>query len=231
MRKISKVTAGVVMLAAVACGRSDTDATKLSADLRKDLDAASSTSVELASAARGYKATEVVSAIEQKNGAEPVRRAVTKRPIPKKHVAPEPEVATTVSAAPEPEPTIEAPAPAAPTVAEAPAPAPTETATATAEPPVITRPRPIPISYPEGGSDVGRGGGSDIGTAIGVIGVIVRGGNGGIDHCDPRTDGRRGRDGTNGHPAAGGGFGGIMGGTVPRPTFPGRRGSIFRGQR
>jgi hypothetical protein len=229
VRKISKVTTGVVMLAAVACGRSEKDA-KLSADLRKDLDRASSSRVELASSARGYRPTQVVSAIEQPKGAEPVRRTVTKRPIPKPAAATQPEVAT--SPAPEPTPTVEAPAPVDQTVAEAPSPAPAPATTPAEEPAVVTRPRPIPISYPgDGDRGAGQGGGVDIGTAIGIIGVVIRGGTGGIDHCDPRTDGRRGRDGTNGHPVPGGGLGGIMGGAAPRPTFPNRGGSIFRGQR
>ena len=64
--------------------------------------------------------------------------------------------------------------------------------------PVTPRPQPVAVSYPSGASSGGSSGsvgnGSATGAVIGTIfGVVLRGGSGGIDHCDPRVDGRRGR--------------------------------------
>ena len=63
--------------------------------------------------------------------------------------------------------------------------------------PITPRPQPVAVSYPSGpssaGSDGSVGSGSATGAVIGTIfGVVLRGGSGGIDHCDPRRDGRRG---------------------------------------
>jgi hypothetical protein len=218
------VIASVLPVAALAlaCGRgkSNEQAATLPDDLRKDLQAASASSVELASTARDYKPTRVVSAIESPATSAPVRRRSRPRPVAKPVAANQPEVAKAPDPAPEnkvdvaePQPSVETPAPAIDT--------PTDVA-------VVPRPTPVgsaPAPTDAGSGDVGggtRGGGlGGIGEAIGtVIGVvIIRGGAGGIDHCDPRIDGR----GTNGP---------LMipntriprrpGGIIPNDPFPGR---------
>ena len=102
--------------------------------------------------------------------------------------APDPAPENKVNVA-EPTPSTEAPAPTVDT--------PTN---------VAVTPRPTPVGSAPASTDVGsggvgggsRGGGlGGIGEAIGtIIGVaVIRGGGGGIDHCDPRTEGR-GRGGT-----------------------------------
>ena len=63
--------------------------------------------------------------------------------------------------------------------------------------PISPRPQPVAVSYPSAPSSEGRdgrvGSGSSTGAVIGTIfGVVLRGGSAGVDHCDPRTDGRRG---------------------------------------
>ena len=60
---------------------------------------------------------------------------------------------------------------------------------------VIPSSRPQPVNPgPVGGGDgeYGRRGGDGIGS---IISVVLRGGHAGIDDCDPRVDGRRGRGG------------------------------------
>ena len=75
-------------------------------------------------------------------------------------------------------------------------------------------------SVGEGGIGERRSGGGLAGVLGGIIGaVVIRGGHGGVDKCDPRTDGRRR-----------GGMGGVLvdrpdfGLPLPtgRPTFPSR---------
>ena len=118
--------------------------------------------------------------------------------------------------------------------AMAPAPAPTPAPTSEPEPTVIAQqpaepmtPAPTPTSGRDGDSGIGerrRGGGLG-GVLAGVIGaVVIRGGHGGIDHCDPRIDARR-----RGRMGGPGGMGGVLverPGALPlpsgRPTFPTR---------
>ena len=124
-----------------------------------------------------------------------------------------------------------------PTVAsnDAPAlePAPVAVATETAPEPIVivqqptaeTAPAPIPVSSgpADDGRSVGEGGigerrpGGGVGGLLGgIIGaVVIRGGHGGVDKCDPRTDGRRGRGGVIARRPV---FG--MPSPVGRPTFP-----------
>lgn len=223
MHKLVKLSVLPVAAVAVACGRGKSnDQAQLNADLKRDLQAASASGVELASTARGYQPTRFVSAIESPKSSAPVRRRNIRRPVAKPAAAGENEVAKAPDPAPEnkvvvaePEPSKETPAPAIDT--------PTQ---------VAVSPRPTPVGSAPASGDVGSGGigggssggglggiGEAIGTVIGV--VIIRGGAGGVDHCDPRTDRRP----TNGPialpnptvPTRGGG--GI---TVNNP-FPGRR--------
>ena len=67
--------------------------------------------------------------------------------------------------------------------------------------PITPRPQPVAVSYPSGassgGSDGSVGSGTSTGAVLGTIfGVVLRGGGAGVDHCDPRVDGRR-RGGTS----------------------------------
>jgi hypothetical protein len=74
-------------------------------------------------------------------------------------------------------------------------------------------PSPVPGSVGSGNDGRGRGRGRGIGGLGGILGgifggVVIRGGHGGVDKCDPRTDGR----------SRGGIF--IMGPTSGMPRLP-----------
>jgi len=223
------VTLSVIPAAAlaVACGRGkSSDETALNADLKRDLEAASAASVELASTARDYQQTRFVSAIESPRSSAPVRRRSVRRPVAVPAAALEQETAKAPDPAPEAKVEV---AEADPAPAEAPAPT-IDTPTN-----VAVSPRPTPVGSAPASTDVGRGGvgggsgggglggiGEAIGTVIGV--VIVRGGAGGVDHCDPRTD-RRPTNGPVAYPdprvgtRAGGGI--LINNPVSRrPRFP-----------
>lgn len=211
MHKVVTLSVIPVAALAVACGRGkSSDETALNADLKRDLEAASAASVELASTARDYQQTRFVSAIESPRSSAPVRRRSVRRPVAVPAAALEEE--TVKAPDPAPEAKVEV-AEADPAPAEAPAPT-IDTPTN-----VAVSPRPTPVGSAPASTDVGRGGvgggsgggglggiGEAIGTVIGV--VIVRGGAGGVDRCDPRTDRRP----TNG-PVA-----------YPDPRFPTRGG-------
>lgn len=192
VRKFVNISVLPVAALALACGRGKSDEQRaLADDLKRDLAAASASSVELASTARDYTPTRIVSAIESPTTSAPVQKKSVRRPVSRPTAANEPEVAKAPDPAPEnkidvpePVPTEETPAPAIDT--------PTN---------VAVTPRPTPVGSAPAPTDAGRGqvgGGSHggglggIGEAIGtVIGVVViRGGAGGVDHCDPRTDRR-----------------------------------------
>ena len=227
MRNFVKFTVVPVAVLAVACGRgkSNDQQTALTMDLKRDLEAASASSVELASTARDYQPTRIVSAIESPASSAPVRHRNVRRPVAKRAAAAEKDVAKSPDPAPENKVAVAEPEPAP----EAPAPA-IETPTN-----VAVSPRPTPVGSAPASTDAGSGGvgggsrggglggiGEAIGTVIGV--VIIRGGAGGVDHCDPRTDRRP----TNGPillpdprqlPPGGGGR--IPNNPFPRrPTFP-----------
>jgi hypothetical protein len=214
VHKFVKFSVLPVAVLALACGRNESvdQATVLADDLKRDLEAASASSVELAATARDFQPTRVVSAIESPRSSAPVRRRSVRRPVAQPVAANEPEIAkapdplpeNTVDT-PEPQPAEEAPAPAIDT--------PTN---------VAVSPRPTPVGSAPAPTDAGSGGvgggsrggglggvGEAIGTIIGV--VVVRGGSGGIDHCDPRIDGRRR---PNNGPIA-----------LPNPRYPGPRGT------
>jgi hypothetical protein len=209
----------------VACGRGKSpEQTALTPDLKRDLAAASASSVELASTSRDYQPTRFVSAIESPATSAPVRKRNVRRPVARPTAANEQETAKAPDPAPEnkvdvavAEPSTEAPAPAIDT--------PTN---------VAVTPRPTPVGSAPATTDAGAGGvgggsrggglggiGEAIGTVIGV--VIIRGGSGGVDHCDPRTD-RRPTNGPIGVAFPGmprGGGANIPNTTYPRrPTFP-----------
>lgn len=189
-----KVVALGLAIGAMACGTKKEQAATLDAGLQKDLAMVSTPDTGFALAGQGNQRMRFVSAVEQvRPGVQGKQPSSTSTPAraprhtPKAHKAPVP--------APTPEPQVvaesDAPEPA-PSTQEMPAPAPAP------EPVVVaTQPSPEPTPAPVGntgeGSAGGRGnrGGGWGGILGGIIGsVIIRGGMGGEDHCDPRTDGR-----------------------------------------
>lgn len=162
-------------------------------DLEKDLAAASAASGAYATAPQNYQRMRFVSNVELVRGGAPARHTN----VTHSHVR------AKVSRTPTPDPVVAV----APTAAEV-----TSTASAAApEASVVVTPAPVPepastpVEMPmpstegtgapgrEGRGAEGRGGGfGGIGGILGGIigGVVLRGGRGGVDHCDPRTDGR-----------------------------------------
>lgn len=173
MRKIVRVGGVAVALVIAACSGSD----QLVDDaFEKDLEMAfASSPIDLQKPAG---AAQVVSSIERT--APPVRRTAPSQRVPRHTPAPRSapapvEVAVAVAAEPEPAPIV---------IAEAPV-----------EGIIVAGPRPQPVEPGGAGPRVDVYGG-DGGV---VIGVVLRGGRAAIDHCDPRTDGRRGRGDNGGY--------------------------------
>lgn len=175
MRKTYVLIAGAALLA--AC-RSNNDSA-MNADLKKDLEVASSSDgITLSNAGSG---TQVVSAIEQT--APPAREKAPSARVRRHKAAPKspPRVVKTV-------------APATVSEEEEQSVAMTPSMDMT---PVSPRPQPVAVSYPSGPSSGGGDGrvssGSGAGAVLGsILGAVIRGGAvGDVDHCDPRTDGRR----------------------------------------
>ena len=218
--KVATLSLAVVL---GACNARQEQATGLSEDLKKDLAVASAAS-DLATAPKSYQRARFVSDIEMssrtklpapklvasKRRTKPVRRPVPVERPPANDVVEDPKVAANEELAP--------------------ASAATPAATSTPEPVVIvqqptteTAPAPAPVnpgrgddgrSVGEGGIGERRGGGGLGGMLGGIIGaVVIRGGHGGVDKCDPRRDGRRG-----GILVQRPDFG--MPSPVGRPTFP-----------
>ncbi len=179
-------------LVATACGRGASDSSALSDDLKKDLEASSSAKPELAGASGAYQPTRVVSDIEQVAGSTPVERARTPRKVATRSAnlnqneakSPAPETSQDVLVSQAPAETPQAPAPDSdvPTV-----------------PSVAPRPAALPVDVPAQGTGgggygdgrIGTGRGEGRGAGIGdVIGVVIRGGGVGPDHCPPRRRGR-----------------------------------------
>ena len=196
MRKVLRTSMLAVGLSAAvlaACGKNGaTSKTALSDDLKRDLQLASSTNLDLASqqAAKGYALTE----IGQSSAPSPssaLRKGAGPKAVRSKH--------PTVKASPENSVVAKAEEPTVDVMAQAPSP----TTEPTPDPvaPAVPRPSPMP-TMPNGGegrngrdgggpnAGNGDGGGSILG---GIFGAILRGGVVDGDHCDPRTDGRRGR--------------------------------------
>jgi len=223
--KVAAISFGVLL---VACSDSRQEqATGLSEDLKRDLAAAAAPG-DLATAPRTYERTRFVSDVElsrttktptprmvaSKRRTKPVLRAQAVEK-PAADVVEDPAVASNEAMAP-------APAPEA-------APSPSNEPTVIAQQPVEeSAPAPAPTAgRGDDGRSVGQGGigersrGGGLGGILGgIIGaVVIRGGHGGVDKCDPRTDGRRR-----------GGMGGVLVGRpdfglpmpAGRPTFPTR---------
>lgn len=215
MRTHVKVAAISFAVVLGACNSRREQTTGLTEDLKRDLAAASASAGDLATAPSAYQRTRFVSGVEMVRSKNPAPRPVaTKRRTPPVR-RPEP-VSKPADQVVE-EPTV------ASNEAPAPTPAPAAAQTTTQEPVVIAQqpteaaaPAPVPASTGRGddGRSVGQGGigergiGGGLGGILGgIIGaVVIRGGHGGVDKCDPRTDGRR-RGGM------------IGGGGMDRPDF------------
>jgi hypothetical protein len=187
MRTDWKVAVLSLALVLAACGRRQEQTPALSDDLKKDLAAASVAGGDLAIAQQSYRRMRFVSDIEQSRASMPAKRPkISHHPVQRtaSH-QPASEAATDLALDP-----------VASMAAESPAPVSTPTAPAPEASIVIAqRPSPEPASSPAGSSDGGvgaRGHGGGLGGLLGgIIGaVVIRGGHGGIDKCDPRTDGR-----------------------------------------
>lgn len=225
--KVAAISFGVLL---VACSDARQEqATGMSDDLKRDLAAAAAPAGDLATAPRSFERTRFVSDLELSR--------TTKTPTPKL-VATKRRTKPVLraEAVSKPAPDVVADPTVASNEAMAVTPSPTPAPSSTTEPTVIAQ-QPAepgaPASVPtagrgedgrgtgEGGIGDGRRGGGLGGILGGIIGaVVIRGGHGGVDKCDPRTDGRRGRMG---------GMGGVLverPGGLPlptgRPTFPSR---------
>lgn len=172
-----------------ACTTRSDQPASLSDDLKRDLAAAAPAGGDLATTPQSYQPMRFVSAVERVHTAAPARR---KAPAPRRVKSmhsrePAPEVASQTS---DPTSTMVAEAPAPVATPQAPTPEPTVIAHQPSEPTET----PAPASSGSGG-EVGSGqhghGGGWGGILGGILGgVIIRGGIGTVDKCDPRTDGR-----------------------------------------
>lgn len=226
MRTDVKVAALSLAVALAACNSRQEQATGLSDDLKRDLAAAAAPG-DLATAPSAYQRTRFVSDVEMNRARKPAPKVVAskrkttpvRRPeavrTPAADVVAEPSVASNEESAP------------APTPVAAPEAINTDPVVIAQQPSEPSAPAPAPTAgRGDDGRSVGQGGigdrsaGGGLGGILGgIIGaVVIRGGHGGIDKCDPRTDGRRR-----------GGMGGVLdrpdfGMPVPmgRPTFPSR---------
>lgn len=187
-----KITALPVLLPLsaflLACGGDGGQA--LSDDLRKDLEA-SANKIELAGQPDTYQPMRFVSELEQGKTAEPVERTKTPRKVAARTAGTDTDEST--SPAPESQQELQV----ASVTSETPQ-APEPTPEAPTVPSVAPRPASLPVDVPaergrgEGSGGVGRGqDGSGIGIGD-VIGVVIRGGGVGPDHCPPPR-GRRPR--------------------------------------
>lgn len=178
-----------LVLVAAACDRGGPGSSALPDDLKRDL-SASSAKPELVGSSSGYQAMQVVSELEQVNGSVPAprarapRQAIAERSVDVRQAAahaPAPETS--------PEPQV------APPPAESPEPNPAPVSDAPSVPSVAPRPAALPVDVPTqvgggggyGDGGIGSGRGEGRGPGIGdVIGVVIRGGGVGPDHCPPR---------------------------------------------
>ena len=206
----SMFAVGLTAAALAACGRNGSSSNRaMSDDLKRDLQAAASGDLDLASrqAASSYALTE----INQSSAPSPsstLKRGSGPKAVRSKH--------PTVKASPENSVVAQADEPQVEVMEKAPSPTTEPTPDVTA--PAVPRPSPTPTD-PNGGEGAngrngggpntgnGGGGGSILG---GIFGAILRGGVMDGDHCDPRTDGRR-RPPVRTMPTYPGGWGGGRG--------------------
>ena len=184
---------GLSAVVLAACGKNGASPNRaMSDDLKKDLQLASSSGLDLASqqASKAFALTEI------SQSSAPTPASTAKKGAGSKAVK---SKTPTVKAAPDASIESKAEEPAVEVMAQAPSP----TTEPTPDPiaPPVPRPSPTPID-PNGGEGArgqngggpnpgaGDGGGSILG---GIFGAIIRGGVVDGDHCDPRTDRRGGR--------------------------------------
>lgn len=182
MRELRFAPLFSLALAVAACSGGGSGST-ISDELQADLKAAAS-KVELAGQSTAQP-MRFVSELEQGKNSEEVQRERTPRRVaarttgetPQQEVTPSPEVSQEVQVA-QPSPAAEAPQP---------------TSDAPSVPMVAPRPASLPVDVPTEGFGRGAGSGGvgagDYGGGIGigdVIGVVIRGGGVGPDHCPPR---------------------------------------------
>ena len=187
MRPLLRISLLPVVLAGVAvaaCSKSSTRADRpLSDELKRDLQLASTTSLDLASkqSAAAFPLTEVPIA------ASSAPRSTLRKSAGPKAVA---SKTPTVAATPEPTVAVEAEEPEVQVMAEAPSP--TMEPIPVADAPAVPRPSPVNPA-PAGDGSWGRGGTSTGGSVLGgIFGVVIRGGGVDGDRCEIHD--RRGRN-------------------------------------
>lgn len=181
--------ASAVVLA--GCGKNGSTSNRaMSADLKRDLQLASTSGLDLASqqASKSFPLTEIPQSAAPSRSST-LRRGAGPKALKSKH--------PTVKATPEASVVANAEEPQVEIMKSAPSPTTEPVPDPTA--PAVPRPSPVPTD-PNGGMGAhgqngggpspgaGDGGGSILG---GIFGAIIRGGVVDGDHCDPRTDGRR----------------------------------------
>lgn len=185
-----KVTMLALVLVLGACSKRTEQAATLPDDLKRDLAAASPSVGDLATAPQRFQPTRFVSSMEQAHTATPEKRTVPAHRRTKPQLVRRPAPQLAVEAVPEPVEAVVAEAPAPVSTPEAPAPAPTVIAhQPTSGPTSAPSPAPAGAGGEAGAGERGHGGGWG-GLLGGLIGaVVIRGGIGDVDKCDPRTDG------------------------------------------
>ena len=223
MRKILTLSVLTAAIVAAGCTKSSISDEGMTADLERDL--------ALATAARPQNA--VVSAIEGgPTGAPSGRSKGVRGPVSVRKRTPQPSPSPVIQevAAAETAADVSASAPTPAVTEPVPAPAPVAEA-------VETAPAPEPTADHSRGSGPSAGNGDEGGRGDtggtgrgrrgdgwgGVIGVIIRGGTGGVDHCERHDRRRRGGGGgieeevlgrIGGAGRMGGTIGGIAGGII-----------------
>ena len=210
-----KISALSLVLVLGACSRRDEKAAVLPDDLKQDLARAAAGS-DLALSTQAYQRARFVSTIEQAHTAKPELRPKKARSPMRAMVAHRSHTANTTEDAPMPEMTMASAAPEPEATPAAPTP----------EPAVETVPQPAPSPVQQAGAGAeiaigNRGHGGGLGGFLGAIGgVIIRGGIGSVDKCDPRHEGREGTMVMIGRPD--------FGSPIGRGTFPGGRRIVVR---
>ena len=191
--RCSVLAVGLSTVLLAACGKNGASPNRaMSDDLKRDLQMASSSDLNLASqqASKSFALTEIgqTSALAP---AKTLKRSAGPKAVRSK--------APTVKASPENSTAASADQPTVQEVAQTPA-QPSE-ATTEASAPAVPRPSPTPVNPNAGqggsgqsGAGTSTGSGEGVGAVLGgIFGAILRGGVVDGDHCDPRTDGRHRR--------------------------------------
>jgi hypothetical protein len=181
---------GFTAVVVAACGKNGGTANRaMSDDLKRDLQLATSSGLDLASqqAAKSFPLTEIPI-----SSAPAPSHALKRAAGPKAVKSKQPTVKAT------PEPTVVANAEIPETEVTQKAPSPTTESAPDPSAPAVPRPSPVPTdpnggegAHGQNGSGGNPGSGGGVGAVIGgIFGAILRGGVVDGDHCDPRTDGR-----------------------------------------